>query len=280
MIVSSRFHGLRGAGPLSAPHIKKGRGMPRKVIRAVLLLAGAVLTLVLTAATVPAATPGGKLSKEEAAALAKAAAKGDKEITLLIAARTGQTKSVIDGLEALGAKVRYRDDQLGYIRADVPIDKVIPLPDPRPQAGGFAVANTAPGASTPRSNPYLPIRDTGAASWLDVHPTWDGRGVTIGIVDLGVSLDHPSLLTTSTGERKVIDWVTGTDPVTDNDPTWINMAAEVSGTTFSFGTPAQTYTAPAAGTYRIGLFNERDARRGGELGNDVNRDGNPAGSSG
>jgi hypothetical protein len=271
--------------------------MPRKVIRAVLLLAGAVLTLVLTAATVPAATPGGKLSKEEAAALAKAAAKGDKEITLLIAARTGQTKSVIDGLEALGAKVRYRDDQLGYIRADVPtdkvkealaiggieaseIDQVIPLPDPRPQAGGFAVANTAPGASTPRSNPYLPIRDTGAASWLDVHPTWDGRGVTIGIVDLGVSLDHPSLLTTSTGERKVIDWVTGTDPVTDNDPTWINMAAEVSGTTFSFGTPAQTYTAPAAGTYRIGLFNERDTRLGGEVGNDVNRDGNPAGSSG
>jgi hypothetical protein len=41
-----------------------------------------------------------------------------------------------------------------------------------------------------------------------------------------------------------------------------------------------TYTAPANGTYRIGLFNERDSRLGGELGNDVNRDGNPAGSSG
>ena len=25
------------------------------------------------------------------------------------------------------------------------------------------------------------------------NPTFDGRGVTIGIVDLGVSLDHPSL---------------------------------------------------------------------------------------
>ena len=40
------------------------------------------------------------------------------------------------------------------------------------------------------------------------------------------------------------------------------------------------YTAPANGTYRIGLFNERDPRLGGEVGNDVNRDGNPAGSSG
>ena len=41
-----------------------------------------------------------------------------------------------------------------------------------------------------------------------------------------------------------------------------------------------TYTAPAAGSLRIGLFNERDPRLGGEVGSDVNRDGNPAGSSG
>jgi len=41
-----------------------------------------------------------------------------------------------------------------------------------------------------------------------------------------------------------------------------------------------TYTAPANASYRIALFNERDPRLGGEVGNDVNRDGNPAGSSG
>jgi hypothetical protein len=271
--------------------------MSRKWIRAVLLLAGAVLTLVLTAAVAPAKTPGGKLSKEEAALLAKANASGDKTVTLLIATAQGQAKAVSDGLAGLGGTVRYTDAQLGYIRADVPtakvkeafqlagieaadIDQLIPLPDPRPEAGGFSVANTAPGASTPRSNPYMPIRDTGAASFLDAHPTWDGRGVTIGIVDTGSSLDHPSLTTTSTGERKIIDWVTGTDPVTDDDPTWVNMAAQVTGATFSFGTPPQTYTAPVAGSYRIGLFNERDPRLGGEIGNDVNRDGNPAGSSG
>jgi hypothetical protein len=135
-----------------------------------------------------------------------------------------------------------------------------------------------PGAATPRNNPYLPIGDTGAAQFTAAHPTWDGRGVTIGIVDLGVTLDHPSLLTTSTGEPKVIDWVTGTDPFDDDDPTWIDMAAQVSGASFSFG--GATYTAPYAGNFRIGLFNERDPRLGGEVGIDVNRDGNPAGSSG
>ena len=70
----------------------------------------------------------------------------------------------------------------------------------------------------------------------------------------------------------------GTDPLSDPDPTWINMSAQVSGATFTF--QSVTYTAPAAGSYRIGRFNERDPRLGGEIGNDVNRDGNPAGSSG
>ena len=64
----------------------------------------------------------------------------------------------------------------------------------------------------------------------------------------------------------------------DNDPTWLNMQTQVSGSSFAFGDV--TYTAPAAGSYRITVFNERDPRLGGEVGRDVNRDGNPAGSSG
>src|SRR5262249_33276127 len=74
------------------------------------------------------------------------------------------------------------------------------------------------------------------------------------------------------------DWVTGTDPFDDSDPTWVNMQDQVSGSSFSYKGVA--YTAPAAAAYRIGLFNERDPNLGGEVGNDVNRDGNPAGSSG
>src|SRR5918994_2349377 len=255
--------------------------MPRKVIRAVLLLAGAVLTLVLTAAVAPAKTPGGKLSKEESALLRQANASGDKKVTLLVAAQLGQTKTVVDGLQALGATIRYRDDQLGYVRADVPTDKVkdafalsgvqasdidtlVPLPDPRPENISAVEAQPAPGASTPRVNPYMPTKDTGAAQFVNANPTWDGRGVTIGIVDTGISLDHPSLTTTSTGEAKIVDWVTGTDPLTDtNDPTWIKMDTQVSGATFTWN--SASYTAPAAGSYRIGSFSQtRAPLRGGD----------------
>lgn len=56
------------------------------------------------------------------------------------------------------------------------------------------------------------------------------------------------------------------------------MQDQVSGASFTY--KGATYTAPAAKSYRIGLFDERDPRLGGEVGNDVNRDSNPAGSSG
>ena len=140
----------------------KGRGMRRSWIRAVLLLAGAALIMTFTASTVTAKTPGGKLSKEEKALLDKAKEKGDKTVTLLVAAQLGQTKTVVDGLEALGATIRYRDDALGYVRADVPTDKVkeafalsgvlasdidalIPLPDPRPDGVSAVLAQPRAG---------------------------------------------------------------------------------------------------------------------------------------
>ena len=57
------------------------------------------------------------------------------------------------------------------------------------------------------------------------------------------------------------------------------MSAQVSGADVHLQRRAPTRR-PAAGSYRFALFNERDPRLGGEVGSDVNRDGNPAGSSG
>lgn len=257
------------------------------------------VSLVVSAAvpiTVSAVKPTEpKLGLHDEQLLAKARVEGRATVTILVAAKGGAARQAEAAITSAGGTIRFRDAALGYIRADVPtanvaavasnasvqavdLDEVVPLPDPAPEGAAAAVNRPPPDATTPRANPYMPIQDTGAAAFLADHPTWDGRGVTIGIVDSGVSLDHPSLTTTSTGERKIVDWVTGTDPLTDGDPTWVNMAAQVSGSSFTF--QSVTYTAPAAGSYRIGRINERVAALGGEVGSDLNRDGNPAGSSG
>ena len=51
----------------------------------------------------------------------------------------------------------------------------------------------------------IPKREVAADVFLKAHPTWDGRGVVLGIFDTGVDPAAAGLATTSTGERKVID---------------------------------------------------------------------------
>jgi subtilisin family serine protease len=154
---------------------------------------------------------GGGLSKYDRQLLADAIVNGKSTVTLLIASVPGSNSKVASGIQKLGGTVRYREDDISYISAIVPVDKVeavarlsgvqsldlnevIPIEDPRPDPEGVLgiIAQPAPDAGTPRVNPYMPTQDIGAAQFVDANPSWDGRGVTIGIVDTGVSLDHPS----------------------------------------------------------------------------------------
>jgi hypothetical protein len=88
---------------------------------------------------------------------------------------------------------------------------------------------------------------------------------------------------TSTGERKIVDWVTYTDPLTDGDPTWRSMTAfqpvtVVNGqfTAPFAGNPVYTGV-PEDGTYRIARMIESSlgatSEYGTQCGSDLNRDG-------
>jgi subtilisin family serine protease len=267
-------------------------------------LAAPLVAALLCALTLPQAVAAADpqrdtLSKDDHIRIARMEARGVRRVTVLIAARDGADAAVAAAVASVGGTVRVREQTIGYLRAVVPVDRVdalaaadgvqalavdkrIPLPDPRPGAEPEGQVNPtpfpAPTNATPNVNPYMPIADTGAAQFRAAHPTWDGRGVTVGILDTGVALDHPALATTTTGQPKIVDWVTFTHPLDDDDPTWIEMTTQVTGPTFTVD--GVTYTAPSAGSFRFGLFDERDSRLGGELGNDVNRDGNGAGTSG
>ncbi|HET9380078.1 MAG TPA: S8 family serine peptidase [Streptomyces sp.] len=244
-----------------------------------------------------------KLGSADADLLAEAKADGEKNVTMMIATAPGRTEQVAGQLDAVkGGFVGLSHDKLGYVRATVPTSKAdaaiaaaaklssvhgidlrdeIPLDDPAPaadRAEGATAKKTgtypAPGRKTPAENPYNPSFETGAVDFVEDHPKADGRGVTIGILDSGVDLGHPALQRTTTGERKIVDWVTATDPVVDGDGTWRRMSTSVSGPSFSASTVSQgiqTFKAPA-GTYKFTYFSE-SATTGGDMAGDLNRDG-------
>ncbi|MFF8408894.1 S8 family serine peptidase [Streptomyces omiyaensis] len=240
---------------------------------------------------VPKDTGRDKLGTHDRTLLQEAESRKTGTVTVLLATAEGRTEELRAAVEKAGGHLGKADDRLGYVRATVPTAKVeelagldtvravdlnetFALPDPSPvtaadrKAGETGTA-PAPGKNTPAGNPYLPTAETGAVDFTDRHPTWDGRGITVGILDTGVDLAHPALRTTTTGERKLADWVTATDPVLDGDPTWLEMRFKVTGPSFTNG--GVKWTAPE-GAYQFQLFRE-SITYGSELAGDVNRDG-------
>ncbi|MEU6593418.1 S8 family serine peptidase [Streptomyces sp. NPDC046881] len=270
------------------------------------LSAAGPIPLALAADTppAPAADPGvksahDKLGSDDAALLAEAKADGDKNVTMMIATSPGKTEQVAGELDAVeGGLVGRTDDRLGYVRATVPTGRAesaiaaaaklssvqaidlkqeIPLDDPAPNGAKSAAGKgtyPAPGKKTPAANPYNPSFETGAVDFVEDHPKADGRGITIGILDSGIDLGHPALQKTTTGERKIVDWVTATDPVADGDGTWRRMTTGVAGPSFSITTASQgteKFTAPE-GSYKFNYMYE-SATAGGDEKGDLNRDG-------
>ncbi|WP_225075164.1 S8 family serine peptidase [Streptomyces sp. CoT10] len=254
------------------------------------------------ASTDPTVKPAGdKLGSADAELLAEAKAEGAKNVTMMIATAPGQTAQVAKQLDAIdGGAVGRAYDKLGYVRATVPTDKAdsaiaaaaklssvqaidlkqdIPLDDPRPEAdapqgkdkgnGKDKGTYAAPDKNTPAENPYNPSFETGAVDFVKKNPKADGRGVTIGVLDSGVDLGHPALQKTTTGERKIVDWVTATDPIVDSDGTWRPMTASVTGPQFTSG--GKTWKTPA-GSFLFNTFSE-SATKGGDADGDLDRDG-------
>jgi hypothetical protein len=306
------------------------------------------LALLLSVSTASAQVPRRPfLFKDARGELAQARARGESDVLLVIASMPGQNRRVAEAVSGMGGKVQFRDDDVDYLRARVPVDRVdelaahpsvhsvdvvitdvsrafgmasepetgspirsgagappVAVGPPRSStlvarptsshvAGPTAAADTIPVwppvlSDYPITNRYSPRGDLRAAELLEANPTYDGRGVKVAQIDMNPDMLLPELQEAraldGTPLPKVVAYGTALDPDEEDDGRWLRMddVVEVSAQSFSYGDTA--LVAPRAGTFRIAMFDEAKADTMGTYGaqgieQDVNRDGNPEGSS-
>ncbi len=140
----------------------------------------------------------------------------------------------------------------------------------------------------PLSHRYSPLGDLRAVEFLERNPTFDGRGVTIAQIDMFPDMLLPELQTAYTLDGRAVPKIevyrNVLDPEIEDDGRWLDMDDMVEAEGGAFAYRDSTYAAPRDGVFRIALFDESKADSAGIYGSqgldlDVNRDGNPEGSS-
>ena len=70
-------------------------------------------------------------------------------------------------------------------------------------------SSLAPAPSLPPAVAYarglMPLKETGVDAFRQLHPTYDGRGVILAVLDGGIDAGVPGLITTSTNQLKILD---------------------------------------------------------------------------
>ena len=176
----------------------------------------ACLTLLAVVASIVPQSAQGQLAparrpflfKDNRGDIAMAHARGDTALTVIIAAMPGATGKLAQTIQGMGGSIRFRDDQVDYIRARVPVDSVERLAHDasvhslditmKGADRGFGASGTESFAPSdalplgaqpdtgavwppqqsdyPLTHRYDPLRDMNGVAFRKQHPTWDGRG--------------------------------------------------------------------------------------------------------
>lgn len=203
-----------------------------------------------------------------------AEAAGQAQAPVLIAAEKGQTKAVVRLVERLDGEVTSLLSDADFVTARVASDKLVELErsavvravgidrpvklDPAAMQPLEDASASVPSAADPALSLKITRGEVRAPQFAAAGGAADGRGVTVAILDTGVDPNHPALLTTSTGDAKIIDWqdFTGEGDVT----TTATRSEPVDGI------PTRS------GIYQVGAFREAQIPSG-DMNSDINRNG-------
>lgn len=217
---------------------------------------------------------------------------------LLLAARADDRwpASVSGRVSALGGRVLRTETAVGYARVEIAPEGLLALvatPDiqayqistfsrgtwyrdgpPLANAESYRGFEVTPIAATAPSSvdAGLPVLtsaeagepgftagdDSGVGEWMAKHPTFDGRGVTIALVENALaSFADPIFRTAKTLDGRDVPKIAGIlnaiDPADDDETrVQLNVPVEASRSWARVGN--RTYILPHPGTYRMGMF--------------------------
>jgi hypothetical protein len=245
----------------------------------------------------------------------RARAMGKTDVIVLFVTDMEKTEQVVRAAEALGARLQARFDDVGYFRAIAPVAvaaRLRNLPhvhemridvgsvqygseaDPHP---GRPVprkpVSTAPATTTPPTKKALPLlagdtlradgpfthqRDLRASEFIAANPTYDGRGVTIGMVEDVGEFAHPALSRARNMAGDSIPKIAGVisaesymlyrqgwASILTSDTLWkwrvpVEAVVDAVGDTARFWFDGQPYFAPKSGRLNVGRHVGEDSK--------------------
>ena len=227
--------------------------------------------------------------------LNRAAVSGLRNVQVMLAASHGKVAQVAALVERLGGRVLHSVAAVAYLRVEVPIETVVglvadPAVDayqvsslskaswlrdgpPQVNATMFRGFETTPvGAAVPsrkldlplltvarsRDSGYTADDDAGMSTWFQTHPTYDGRGVTIALLESGNhELMHPAFRSAKALDGRDVPKLAGivnTIALDDPDDTRVELNVQVRAARTWCRIGDRTYTMPGPGTYAFGFF--------------------------
>lgn len=263
---------------------------------AVRLAASALALFALASAALPAQAPPSKpMSFHNRLLLNRHVVTGYRTLEVLLLLTVDQFDKGLQTLAQLGGRVRRTERSIGYVRAVVPTQTLVELVDRmmvdayqisslseggwyrdgRPQEnaellrGQEATPVIRPPSSPLPDRPRLTVdaahrisraadREVGIDEWLSAHPTYDGRGVTIALLESAqLEFEHPAFQSAKTLDGTDVPKFAGIINATDidePDETRIELATTIEATTPWHRVGARTFILPGQGRYLLGAF--------------------------